>query len=50
MSVLGERDQSAIAEVLATLERDVAVRLDLGPVATPVALLAAGGRELDPCA
>jgi alkyl hydroperoxide reductase subunit F len=26
----------------------VAVRLDVGPVATPVTLLAAGGRELDP--
>jgi alkyl hydroperoxide reductase subunit AhpF len=50
VSVLGERDQSAIAVVFATLERDVALRLDVGPVATPVALLVAGGRELDPCA
>ena len=50
MSVLGKRDQSAIAEVFAVLERDVALRLDLGPVATPVGLLTAGGRELDPCA
>jgi alkyl hydroperoxide reductase subunit AhpF len=33
--------------VLAALERDVEVTLELGPTATPVTLLAAGGREID---
>ncbi len=33
--------------VLEGLERDVEVGLELGPTATPVTLLAAGGRELD---
>lgn len=44
---LGDREQQAIRSVLAGLERDVAVRLELGPTATPVTLLAAGGREID---
>ena len=44
---LGEREQDAIRSVLAGLERDVALTLELGPTATPVALLAAGGREID---
>ena len=47
MSALGERDAAAVRDVLAALERDVDVTLDLGPTATPVALLAAGGREID---
>jgi alkyl hydroperoxide reductase subunit AhpF len=44
---LGEREQDAIRSVLAGLERDVALTLELGPTATPVTLLAAGGREID---
>ena len=44
---LGEREQDAIRSVLAALERDVALTLELGPTATPVTLLAAGGREID---
>jgi alkyl hydroperoxide reductase subunit AhpF len=44
---LGERDQEAIRSVLDGLERDVDVKLELGPTATPVTLLAAGGREID---
>lgn len=44
---LGEREQDAIRSVLAGLERDVEVALELGPTATPVTLLAAGGREID---
>jgi alkyl hydroperoxide reductase subunit AhpF len=44
---LGEREQDAVRSVLAGLERDVEVRLELGPTATPVTLLAAGGREID---
>ena len=47
MSQLGERDAAAVRDVLAALERDVAVTLELGPTATPVTLLAAGGREID---
>lgn len=47
MAVLGEREQEAVRSVLGSLERDVEVVLDLGPTATPVTLLAAGGRELD---
>ena len=47
MSSLGERDAAAVRDVLAALERDVDVTLDLGPTATPVTLLAAGGREID---
>jgi alkyl hydroperoxide reductase subunit AhpF len=44
---LGEREQEAVRSVLDGLERDVEVELELGPTATPVTLLAAGGRELD---
>ena len=44
---LGEREQDAIRSVLGGLERDVEVKLELGPTATPVTLLAAGGREID---
>ena len=44
---LGEREQDAIRSVLARLEREVALTLELGPTATPVTLLAAGGREID---
>ena len=44
---LGESEREAIRSVLAGLERDVAVTLDLGPAATPVTLLAAGGREIE---
>ena len=47
MSALGERESAAVREVLAALEREVAVTLELGPTATPVTLLAAGGREID---
>ncbi len=47
MNVLGEREADAVRSVLASLERDVAVRLELGPTAAPVTLLAAGGREID---
>ena len=43
----GEREQDAVRSVLAGLERDVALTLELGPTATPVTLLAAGGREID---
>ena len=46
-SALGKTEQAAIREAFAELERDVDVRLELGPSATPVTLLAAGGRELD---
>ena len=44
---LGERENDGIRSVLAGLERDVALTLELGPTATPVTLLAAGGREID---
>ena len=44
---LGEREQEAVRSVLEGLERDVEVTLELGPTATPVTLLAAGGREID---
>jgi len=46
-ATLGEREQDAIRSVLDGLERDVDVKLELGPTATPVTLLAAGGREID---
>ena len=46
-STLSETEQAAIREALAGLGRDVGVVLELGPAATPVTLLAAGGRELD---
>jgi alkyl hydroperoxide reductase subunit AhpF len=49
VSVLAERDEEAIRAVFGALERDVEVLLELGPAATPVTLLAAGGREVDPC-
>ena len=44
---LGEREQGAIRQTFAGLERDVDVVLELGPSAAPVTLLAAGGREVD---
>ena len=44
---LGPHDEAAIREAFAGLARDVDVTLELGPSATPVTLLAAGGRELD---
>jgi hypothetical protein len=47
LAVLGEREQAAISDAFATLERDVEVLLELGPSAAPVTLLAAGGREID---
>ncbi len=47
MNVLGEREREAVESVLAALEQNVAVSLELGPTATPVTLLAAGGREID---
>ena len=47
MNVLGEREREAVRSVLASLEQDVAVTLELGPTAVPVTLLAAGGREID---
>ena len=48
MNVLGEREREAVASVLASLEQDVNVTLELGPAAAPVTLLAAGGGEIDP--
>jgi alkyl hydroperoxide reductase subunit AhpF len=48
VSVLSERDAQAVADALSDLERDVTVTLELGPVAEPVTLLAAGGRAIDP--
>ena len=47
MAALDEREQAAIKDAFATLERDVEVLLELGPSATPITLLAAGGREID---
>ena len=47
MNLLGERESEAVRSVLSSLERDVAVTLELGPTAAPVTLLAAGGREID---
>jgi alkyl hydroperoxide reductase subunit AhpF len=47
VSALGESEAAAVRDVLGALERDVAVTLELGPTATPVTLLAAGGREVD---
>jgi len=44
---LGDREQDAIRSVFEGLEREVDVTLELGPTATPVTLLAAGGREID---
>jgi alkyl hydroperoxide reductase subunit AhpF len=45
---LADDDAAAIAAVFSAIERDVRVVLELGPSATPVTLLAAGGREVDP--
>jgi alkyl hydroperoxide reductase subunit AhpF len=45
--LLGELERTAIRDAFTGIERDVAVTLELGPVATPVTLLAAGGREID---
>ena len=50
MNVLSEHESDAVQSVLSSLERDVAVTLELGPTATPVTLLAAGGREIDTAA
>jgi alkyl hydroperoxide reductase subunit AhpF len=47
VNVLGEHESDAVRSVLSSVERDVAVTLELGPTATPVTLLAAGGREID---
>ena len=47
MNVLGERERDAVEAIFSTLEQDVVVRLELGPTAAPVTLLALGGRELD---
>lgn len=49
MTLLGERDREALAQLFAGLERDVHVTLEVGPAHVPVALLAAGGREIDTC-
>jgi alkyl hydroperoxide reductase subunit AhpF len=50
VNVLGERESDAVRSVLSSVERDVAVTLELGPTAAPVTLLAAGGREIDSAA
>jgi alkyl hydroperoxide reductase subunit AhpF len=47
VNVLGEREADAVRSLLASVEQDVAVTLELGPTAVPVTLLAAGGREID---
>ncbi len=46
MSRLGEREQTAVRDVLAGLERDVPIRLVLGPEETPVTVIVAG-RDID---
>jgi alkyl hydroperoxide reductase subunit AhpF len=43
-------DADAVADVLAGLEQPVDVLLELGPTATPVTMLSAGGREVDSAA
>ncbi len=43
--MLGPRDEQAVRELLARLERDVDVLLELGPEETPVTVLA-GGRDI----
>jgi alkyl hydroperoxide reductase subunit AhpF len=48
VNVLGEQEREAVGSVLASLEQDVSVMLELGPAAAPVTLLAAGGGEIDP--
>lgn len=45
-----EQTTTAVRDALGELEQDVSVVLELGPTATPVTLLAAGGGELDPAA
>jgi alkyl hydroperoxide reductase subunit AhpF len=47
VSGLSERDAAAVRDVLAAIDREVEVTLELGPTATPITLLAAGGREID---
>jgi alkyl hydroperoxide reductase subunit AhpF len=44
--VLPEREREAIRDLLAGLERDVDLRLELGPAHHPVTVIAAG-REID---
>jgi alkyl hydroperoxide reductase subunit AhpF len=46
MSVLGGHERGAIRELLLGLERDVPLRLELGPEALPVTVIA-GNREID---
>jgi alkyl hydroperoxide reductase subunit AhpF len=48
MIVLSADASAAVRDALAALELEVPVHLELGPAATPVTLLAAGGGELDP--
>jgi len=43
---LGEHERAAIREAFADLEKDVPIRLELGPEEAPVTVLA-GGREID---
>jgi len=43
---LGEHERETIREVLAGLERDVPILLELGPEEAPATLIA-GGREID---
>jgi alkyl hydroperoxide reductase subunit AhpF len=45
-AVLGEREAEALRELFANLERDVQLRLELGPEREHVTVLA-GGREID---
>jgi alkyl hydroperoxide reductase subunit AhpF len=47
VTVLGEREQRAVRELLDGLERDVELTLELGPSAEGAVVLA-GARELDP--
>ncbi len=46
MIALGDRDREAVRDLLAGLERDVDLRLELGPAAQPVTVIAAG-EEID---
>jgi alkyl hydroperoxide reductase subunit AhpF len=46
VSLLGPREEEAVRELFAGLERDVELELLLGPESTPVTVLA-GSRELD---
>lgn len=46
-AALREQDAATIREAFGSIVRDVPVLLELGPSATPVTLLAAGGREVD---